>query len=131
MNDRPTREEILAVPCYEGTDEPIPDGKYILIFRIDPFDVDKTVGAYMSDNTILEPEQPKEFTLLMSDYYYFRETDRWFVGKNRDGDHIERYNLDNVLYMECKPNSPAVQAAINARNYRLAREDDSLGRTLY
>lgn len=119
MNDKPTLEEVKAVPRYEGTNEPIPDGKWILLFKTDPFDMDKTIGSYMSDGRIIEPEAPKQMTLEMKHYHWFRETENglWFIGKHRDGGHIEKYNLNNILYMECVPNSPAVSAAINAYNY--------------
>jgi hypothetical protein len=85
----------MTVNRYENG-EPIPDGYHMLNLKRD-------IGEAVSEQAIVRLE--------MKHYRFFRHEDRWFVAASKLG-HIERYNNDNILYIEMHPNSDEVVKAL-------------------
>ena len=105
---------MAEIEYYLGTDEPIPDGKRMLVLKVNPFW--DAVGE--------DPQKPTTVTLNFSEYKSFRfggncscgcphSEDAFLRATHNDG-YVESFSLSNILYMVMTPNSPPVVEALNA-----------------
>ena len=90
----------MTIQYYDGTNEPIPDGFRLLVFKTDPH-------SPMEYDT--NGERPS-IKLAFEDYLSFRYDAHGVVAKHRDG-HFELYMWHNILYMELQVNSEEYLAA--------------------
>lgn len=82
------------IEYFKDSDEPIPDGKVVLLFKECPWEGD-------------DPSHNMEF----KDYKGFKFENDCFYAFHREG-HTELYPMHNILYIEWHKNSPEIVAAI-------------------
>lgn len=106
----------MTIQYYDGTNEPIPDGFRLLIFKDDPFfSIEEKAPTY---------ERPS-IKLEFGDYRSFSYTEQGVLARHRDG-HSELYMWHNILYMELHVNSEEYVAAHKVWRY----EQRALGNTI-
>ena len=107
----------MAVKYYsDRPNEPIPDGRYILIFKDHPWPQSKEDKKY-----------PLEHPLHFKDYSHFTWDKELglFKAYHREGDYVEIYPLSNILYIELKKNSREVAEALRRYYAKEANNDYS------
>ena len=91
----------MTIQYYDGTNEPIPDGFRLLVFKHDPF--------FVLEEKTPTNERPS-VKLEFRDYVTFSYNEQGVRAKHRDG-HVELYMWHNILYMELQVNSEEYLAA--------------------
>lgn len=107
------------VEYYPGTEEPIPDGKYVVYFKQHP----TCAPMRKRDEVMMEETYHLEF--LMSDTKGFKFEEGFFkVLPYNKTDPVQYYALHNITYIEIHKNSPEVMEAFDVYNGRVVIDDD-------